>query len=319
MNEILFFLAGTGAFLFGLYGLSSNVLSFGEKYLHSKLDSMLKSGIVCIAISGVATALIQSSTASNTLAVKLTDKKFIDIKVAFNIIMGANIGTTATAYLAIISGINFSAFITAAIFVAVIVAMVTKSKRIKQIMFSICYLSLVFIGLYLVNNSMQYIREPAEKLIGSCGNGIVIFLISMGITALLSSSSLTSVLLVSLAGVSVIDIHAALIMVMGINIGTCWTVLLASIGTGGAGKAAAWFNMIFNIGGIILHLFLIKTGLLNWFIFANIPLNIKIALYHTIFNVTAVLLFYFINPELAALIERIINKKTAFRKKAAKS
>ncbi|MFW5780920.1 MAG: hypothetical protein ACOCWI_05660, partial [Bacillota bacterium] len=132
---------------------------------------------------------------------------------------------------------------------------------------------------------------------------------SLLITAIFQSSSLTSVLLVTMAGFNIIDTHTALIMVMAINVGTCFSVLLAGLGCSQKGWNVAIFHLLFNIIGLGLNLFFLYSGLLNFFINLNFTTDTKIALYHTFFNLsTTLFLFYFI-PQICSIINKSLRKK----------
>lgn len=303
INSILFFLSGIGVFLFGLSLLTEKAMQTGENLIKYKMQKFLTKPIGATTIGILTTGIIQSSSATNSFAVSLTDKNLIDKKSAFYLIMGSNIGTTSTAYLALVAKLNFSYILASLIFFSILINMAVSNKKTKNITILISCLSLIFIGLIIVKDSISPFQGTIYSYLVNQRGYFSLFLFAMMLTALFQSSSLTTVFLITMATLNVIDLTAAMIMIMGINLGSCLTVFLSTIGCSNRGWAVAFFHLIFNIIGIVLNLFLIKTGLLNFLFVLNCDVYIKIALYHTFFNVsTTLLLFYFI-PEISILLK----------------
>lgn len=309
ITYILLFFSGIGVFLYGLTMVSKNAMDFGEKLISTKMRKFLLNPFFSTTMGLSITTIVQSSTATNSFAVKLADEKMVDTKTSIYFIMGSNIGTTVTAYLAILAKLNFSYIIASMILPAIFVYMLVKNKQIKNTALILCCLSLIFIGLILVNNAMVPIQDKIYYFMVYQRNDITLFAFALLLTALLQSSSLTSVLLISMSSVAVIDIQTAIIMVMGINIGSCFSVILASIGCSKTGWAVALFHLFFNIIGSLINLFMLKMGLLSFLTNFNSRIDIKIALFHTFFNaITTLFLFYYI-PEISRFLDRFSKKQ----------
>lgn len=310
ITYILSFLSGIGVFLYGLTMISKSAMDFGEKLFSDKMHRRLLNPFFATGIGIGVTSLVQSSTATNSLAVRLTDEKMVNTKTSLYFIMGSNIGTTITAYIAILAKLNFSYIIASLIFIAVFVYMIVKNQKIKNAALIVCSLSLIFIGLILVNNAMLPIQDKIYYFLVYQRNDLTLFVFAILLTAILQSSSLTSVLLISMSSVAIIDINTAVLMVMGINIGSCFSVLLSSIGCSKKGWIVAFFHLFFNIIGLMINFFMLKMGLLNFLTAFNSRMDIKIALFHTFFNLsTTLVLFYFI-PEISRFNDRISSKAT---------
>ena len=311
--NILYFLSGIGVFLFGLIFLNNNIIDKGIHILKTKLNRILSNGFLATTLGCGITTIVQSSTATNCFAINMADKDIIDFKSAFFLMMGANIGTTITAYLAILAKFNLSNIVSSLIFVSMMMYMVSRNKNIKNIAIILSCISLIFVGLSIVNHSIVPLKDMIYMMLMKQTSNFMLFIYAMTLTAIFQSSSLTSVLLISLASYNLIDIEAAMIMVMGINLGSCFTIILATIGSSIKGWKVAFFQFFFNIIGILINLFLLYTGLLNFLVNMKANLDIKIALYHTIFNVSTMLFVFYFIPEIAKLLseEKYFIKKLA--------
>ncbi len=306
LTHLFAFFIGVGAFLYGLTMIASSTMVFAEKLFSVNTNRRLLNPFMAIGISFLATSVIQSSAATNSISVKLADDKIVDMKTALFFIMGSNIGTTTTAYISILAKFFLSYVFASLILVGTLLYMIAKNDRLKNIAHIICSLAFIFIGLIFINSACLPIYEKVYQFIQNKNSNLYLFVFAMLMTAIFQSSSLTSTLLVTMA--TVINIKTAIIMVMGINVGTCFSVMLASIGCSAKGWIVVLFHFFFNVIGVIVNVFMLKTGLLSFLLDTDIQLNVKIALYHTFFNVsTTVFLFYFI-PEIAKLLDKFVKK-----------
>ncbi|HHU42731.1 MAG: Na/Pi symporter [Bacillota bacterium] len=306
---ILYFLGGIGLFLFGITLLSNNVIEVGGNLFKYRLNKILANPLYATGLGLSVTVIIQSSSATNSFTVRLADKGLLDTESSYYIVMGANIGTTITAYLAVLAKLNFTYLIAAILFPAAVIFMTTKNYKLKNYSKILSCLSLVFIGLIIVKDSLTPLHDTIYNFLSSNDRPLMLFLFSLLITIIFQSSSLTSVLLVTMAGLNIISIQSALLMVMAINIGTCFSVLLAGIGCSLKGWSVAIFHLLFNVIGTFLHLFLLYSGLLDFIINARIPADTKIALYHTFFNATTTLFVFYFIPQISSIINKIIKKR----------
>lgn len=298
--------------MYGITAVSSGALIYGENLLKSRMQRLLSNGISATLTGMTVTAIIQSSSATNSIAVKLSDSYLLNQKTSFYIIMGANIGTTVTAYLSIISTFDISYYISALMFFAILTAALTKNIKLKNTAMLLCSISMIFIGLNLVNSSISAFEDIIYSFLETRTNRFILLILAMLLTAVLQSSSLTSVLLVAMAAAKVIDITAAVYMVMGINIGACGSVLLACAGCKKQGVICALFHLLFNIAGTVINIIFIETGILTFFINAPIRADIKIALYHTFFNTVTTLFLYYFVPDICVFLNNRLRNNSYF-------
>lgn len=233
--------------------------------------------------------LTQSSSAVNSIMVQLSDKRIIKEKSAYYVVMGTNIGTTITAYIAILSTLDVSRIFVALIFIGSVSLMLLKNRKALYAAFWLCVFSLIFVGLNIISSSIPNMVEQFSYNMFAKNNPVYLLIVSTLLTAVCQSSSLISVIVVTLSGLGVVPVENAMFMIIGANVGTCSTALLVSVGKTREGANVALFNLIFNFLGLAVHVFAYYTHLLDWFINLNVSDGTKIALYHTFFNISSVL------------------------------
>lgn len=289
------FLCGIGIFFFALILLNDSIGKSPHK-LRNIFEKRLGNGYFECFLGFASSALTQSSTAINSILVNLADTKVVSRKSSYFVVMGTNIGTTLTAFFAVIIKIPVSQIIICIPFFSSLVIMLLNRKKLNSIMRYICIISLIFAGLYIVNNTVPYFLEKFDISTLKTSKNLLLFLIATIATALCQSSALVSVITVTLSGYNMLTFEGAMFMIMGANLGTCATALLSSIGKNKDAKMVAWFNIILNVVGILLNCFLYYTHLLSWLVKLNVAEDTKIALFHAFFNVsTTLFVFPFVN------------------------
>lgn len=292
MSHTIFrFLNGIGLFLFAIV-LLNNALSLSDKKIPLFIEKKLNNPLFSMA-TGLSFAMItQSSSAINSIALNLTDKKFISQRTAYFVVLGTNIGTTVAGYIALLNKISFSEIIVAVIFFSSLAMLVFKNNKTYKINFLISSVALIFTGLSVISHCIpdMILNFDLTKL--NAQTKFMALFISIIITAICQSSSLITVIIVTLSSYGILDIDIGIFMIMGANIGTCSTALLASIGTSKSGIKVGIFCVLVNIIGLLLFLLFYYCGLLNWFINLNVAQDTKIALFNTLFNVVAMLFIF---------------------------
>ncbi len=295
------FLSGIGVFIFAIYLLNTS-LSETDFRISEKTEKRINNPFFGFFAGIFSSMLTQSSSAVNSVAVQLSDKKIIKDESAYFVVMGTNIGTTVTAYIAILSTLKISEIFISLIFFSSIGLMAIKNKKLRLPATWISVFSMIFIGLKIISQTIPSLTELIGYEIFIDKNPIYLLIISTLITALCQSSSLVSVVVVTLSGLGAVSIEGAIFMIIGANVGTCSTAMLAAVGKSKDGVNVAMFNLVFNILGLIVHVFAYYTGLLNWFIDLNVAPDTKIALYHTFFNVSSVLFAFPFVKEIGSLL-----------------
>lgn len=333
-------LAGLGAFLIGVKLLSDNMEKLATTKMRNlfhrasgkavlpegatkkdKLRAKAKEwsgNLAGVGIGTVTTAIIQSSSLTTVMVVGLVNAGVMTLTQATTITMGANIGTTITAQIAALSAFDFATFAMGLTGIGVLIALTTKKEKVQTVCYAIAGLGLVFVGLDVMDASMEFFRESQVivDLFASITNPFLLFFLGIAITAIVQSSSAITVILISMATQGIIiggGGNAVMYVVLGTNIGTCVTALLSCIGTNINAKRAAVIHLLFNvIGSIIFFIIMICWPEMNamtleaWF--PNNP-GTQIAMFHTFFNIISTILFLPFTNGLVKLSELLVRPR----------
>ena len=298
--SVVSLLAGLGAFLFGFKVLSDNIEKLATNRLRSWFDKTGKSRLAGVGIGTAVTAIIQSSSATTVMVVGFVNAGLMSLFQATTVIMGANIGTTITAYIASMAEIPLIEFVTMFTCIGVFMNMLSKREKVKTIGLMLAGLGLVFLGLEYMSGAMSIYRESAafKDFLQTVSNPFLLLLIGVVFTAIVqSSSAVTSLVIVMVSQGLIIGNggNDVLFLVLGSNIGTCITAILSSIGANTNAKRASLIHLMFNVfGSVIFTAFLLlwpsfmQDTLMSWFPGAA---GLQIALFHTFFNVVCTCLF----------------------------
>ena len=305
-------LGGMGAFLIGMKMLSENMMRLAHGKLKSMLNKTAKNRFANVGIGALVTVIGQSSALTTVMVVGLVNAGIMTLFQATAIIMGANIGTTLTAWVISLSG--FSGNIDVMVFtlsftaIGVFMTMFSKKERVRSAGSAIAALGLIFVGLKFVSSAMSFAPGSSEfdavsNLLEKVTNPVLLLLIGIIITALIQSSMAVTAIVVTMAGVGLTiggGGNAALYIIIGSNIGTCVTALISSIGANPNAKRAAVIHFLFNLfGAIIFTVLLVLWKNFSHTVLASVfPSNpsMQIAMFHTLFNLVCALLFLpFIN------------------------
>lgn len=319
---VISLLAGLGAFLLGFKILSDNIEKLATNKLRRWFDKTSKSRFAGVGIGAGVTAIIQSSSATTVMVVGFVNVGLMSLFQATAVIMGANIGTTVTAYFSVIADIPFIEIITVFTCVGIFMDMLCKKDKSKTIGMMLAGLGLVFLGLQFMGMAMDDFaqQEVVKDFLLGVDNRLVLLLAGIIITGIVQSSSAVTTLIVQMVGAGLVIGNPAnsgvLFLVLGTNIGTCVTALLSSIGANTNAKRAALIHLMFNVFGTVLFsIFLLcwpgflDATLGKWF--ANDP-GLQIALFHTFFNCVCTCLFLpFVNVFVTVATKLIRERKGA--------
>lgn len=305
VKEIIFgLLGGLGLFLYGMKIMGEGMQKAAGDRMRRILEILTGNVFFAILVGALVTAIIQSSSATTVMVVGFVNAGLMTLRQAIGVIMGANIGTTITAWLI---AINLTEWALPAIGLGFILTMVSKNKTYRYIGQTILGFGLLFLGMEIMGNSMSVIKEnpSVAKLFLTIGRSPVeALLIGIGITMILQSSSATTGLVIALGGQGLLSFDAALPVILGANIGTCITAILASIGASRNAKKAATAHLLFNVVGSLLALaFLPSFSNLVRFVGHSDNFARLVANAHTVFNLlnTAVWI------GLVGLMEKAVN------------
>lgn len=315
-------LGGLGIFIYGMKLLSESLQRVAGDRLRSFLSSMTKNRVSAVFSGIFITATIQSSSATTVLVVGFVNAGLMALSEAVGVIMGANIGTTITAWIVSFLGFKFNiaSFALPAIAAGMVLHFSKRESRSGWGSFLIGF-GFLFLGLdYLKSSVPDSAKDPQtfqflQQYTNMGFNTILLFvLIGALLTIIIQSSSASTTITITLAFSGYIPIDAAYGMILGENIGTTITANLAAIAGNRNAKKAALAHTMFNVFGVIWALVFFKqfTGLIDSFVPGD-PLVDKegtrfhISLFHTMFNVTnTLLLIWFVNT-LSKFVSKIVD------------
>ena len=321
IKSILLLLAGVGVFIVGMNMMGDGLekgAGGGLKRLLAKISNNRFAGI---GIGTAVTGIIQSSSATSVMVIGLVNAGVMTLFQAVSIIMGANIGTTVTGLIVALSGqkgkLSFSDIAIALAFVGVMMMFAKKKEKIKLAGSILCGLGVIFIGLDIMGNALDANTHPEitnafKSLFETINFPLLLIIFGAVFTAIIQSSSAATGIVIVMAGAGAISVQDALFIVLGSNIGTCVTALIACIGTGTNAKRTAFVHFIFNvIGTAVFTAVLWPTG--DWFatMLSSLPTEqMQIAVFHVIFNVTTTLVLCPFVKQLVRLAEIVIKHKS---------
>ncbi len=306
---------GFGMFIYGMHIMAEGLQKTAGNKMKNLLGILTNNRYVAVVVGALVTAIIQSSSASTVMVVGFVNAGLMSLVQATGVIMGANIGTTITAW--IVSSSEWMVFFKptkVAPFVIGIGACMlffSKDKKKKQLGEILIGFALIFIGLDLMKDGISpykgsQIFKDAFIVLGK--NPFLGVLAGAAVTAIIQSSSASVGILQTLAATGVVPFSAAIYIVLGQNIGTTVTAMLSSIGANKTAKRAAYVHLMFNIIGTVIF----TIGAIIFFKFVNVEQGIaiitmtQISVFHTFFNVSnTVILFPFAN-KLVAIAEKIV-------------
>ena len=317
-------LAGALAiFLFAMKLMSEGLQKYaGSKLRHilTKITGKPLSGI--LAGTGV-TAIIQSSTATTVMAVGFAGAGLLTLGGAIAVVMGANIGTTVTAWIITLFGLEAVPFMPMLIAAISLFFIFSKKSKMQYLGQTIMGLSLLILGLGLMGDSVPPLDENVAHSIAAWGQwgywSILLFIVVGAILCIIlqTSSAMTAVILL-MASQGWIDFPTSMALVIGQNLGTTLTAQVVAMTTGTTGKRTARAHLVFNVAGAIIFLIpfypicdavMFVSEKLDGLL-PNIPLiPLAITVFHTLFNVVTTIILSFFIPQIVKIVEWLVPEK----------
>jgi phosphate:Na+ symporter len=294
IGNLFAFIGGLGMFLYGMHIMADGLQKSAGGKMKQLLGYLTNNRILGILMGALITAIIQSSSATTVMVVGFVNAGILNLTQAVGVIMGANIGTTITAWL--VSASEWAAFVKPEFLAPLILGigafglLFSKKQKTKMGAEIAIGFGILFIGLSSMSSAVSaYKGSPifvkAFATLG--GNPILGILTGAVVTALIQSSSASVGILQTLALNGIVNWPAAIFITLGQNIGTCITALLSSMGANRTAKRAAAIHFMFNVAGAILF------GIVMTIVFRLFPAaanaqvtSTGISIFHTIFNVT---------------------------------
>ena len=305
VGNLFMFIGGLGMFLYGMHVMADGMQKSAGNKMKDFLGMLTGNRFMAVGIGALITAIIQSSGATTVMVVGFVSAGLMTLSQAVGVIMGANIGTTITAWIVSLSQLGDSAALLNPQFYApllvgigALIIMFAKSNKKQNIAEIIIGVGLLFLGLKSMSGAIKpYTDAPIFSIVFTTlgYNPILGILAGAVITALLQSSSVSVGILQTLAVNGLVGTNAAVFITLGENIGSCVTALLSAMGGSRTAKRAATIHLSFNVIGAILFgvictvLFMVRPDIAGHKI-----TPVEISLFHTGFKLTmTVLLFPF--------------------------
>lgn len=321
--DILKLCAGLVFFLYGMSTMSDGL----EKAAGSKLEVILKkmtsNVFVSIIMGTVITAIIQSSSATTVMLVGLVNSGLMTFESSIGVIFGANIGTTVTAWFLSLVGVQSDSFFMqmvkpqnfAPIFAIVGIAfmMMAKSEKKKNLGMIFVGFTVLIYGMDIMSGSVEGLAESPKftELMTKFNNPVIGVIIGAVVTAVIQSSSASVGILQALSLTGSITYTMAVPIILGQNIGTCATAMISCLGAGAGAKKVSLSHTLINVIGTVIFLpvFIIGNIALNNYFDNNFVNPASIAVIHTIFNLSNVIILAPFTKLIAKLANKLVKEK----------
>ena len=302
-------LGGLAIFLFGMDQMTDGLKVVAGERLRSILGRLTSNRWAGLATGAGVTAVIQSSSVTTVLVVGFITSGLMTLQQSLGVIMGANIGTTVTAQIVSLNVTRYALLLVAAGFG---MTFITKSKNRAAQGAVVMGLGLVFFGMVIMSDAMSPLRtyEPFIDAMATMERPIVGIAAAGVFTALVQSSSATTGIVIVLAAAGLVTPAAGIALILGANVGTSATALLAAIGKPREALRAAVAHTFFNVAGVLLWVFFIDE-LASFVGFLGGGTAREIANAHTTFNLVNAALFIGFTKQIAAAVERVVPDRSA--------
>lgn len=304
IGNLFVFIGGLGMFLYGMEIMASGLQKAAGNKMRELLGYLTNNRLIGVLVGALITAIIQSSSATTVMVVGFVNAGIMNLTQAAGVIMGANIGTTITAWL--VSANEWAGVFKPDFFApfilgigAFILAFSREQKLIQKAEIAVGF-GILFIGLSSMSGSIGVYRDSPifYRIFQLLGNHPVLGILAGTIvTAIIQSSSVSVGILQTLATKGIVNWRSAIFITLGQNIGTCITAILSSAGANKTAKRAAVIHLLFNVMGAVVYgiIMTIFFGIFHDLALTDIS-STQISIFHTIFNVSVtILLFPFAN------------------------
>ena len=318
--NLLSLIGGLTFFLYGMNVMSSSLEKMAGGRLEEMLRRMTANPLLSMVLGAVITIAMQSSSATTVMLVGLVNSGIMQFSQTIHIIFGANVGTTLTAWITSLSGIqsdlfwvqmlkpkNFSPLLA---FAGILMLMLSKKDRKKTVGTVLVGFAVLMYGMEMMSGAVSPLADMPEfeSLLVQFSNPLLGVLIGAVFTGIIQSSAASMGILQARSMTGSITYGMALPIIMGLNIGTCATSLISCIGTNVKARRVAILHVSIKIIGtlILLPLFLLGNSLFHWSFVTQAAKPWDIALLHTIFNLLTCALLMPVAVRLVNLTERLV-------------
>ncbi|MEA2014686.1 MAG: Na/Pi cotransporter family protein [Thermodesulfobacteriota bacterium] len=309
-------IGGLGLFLFGMYLLSDSLKKLSLGLLKTMLEKVTAGRFRAASMGAFVTAAIQSSSATSVIVIGFLNAGFMPLAAAVAIMIGANVGTTITAQLI---AFKLTAIAPLFVFAGTVIFLAARKDKHKNKGRALLGFGLLFMGLAMMSSAVKPLADDEaikNIFISFSTSPFLGILTGMIVTAMLQSSSTTTGMIIAFASAGLLDLHGSVHLLFGVEIGTCITAGIASIGGSLSSKRLALGHTVFNVTGTLIMLPLIPLYL-HYIPMISGDIARQIANTHTAFNVINALIFLPLVPIFVKLLNRVIPGKD-YKKKEIK-
>jgi len=297
IESLIWLLAGVGVFIVGMNFMSEALEKSAGSGMKRMLERISNNRLSGVSIGAGVTAIIQSSSATSVMVIGLVNAGVMTLMQATPIIMGANIGTTITGVIVALKNDYFNMLMYLLSFTGVMMAFF-KNEKIKLAGLLCSGLGLIFVGLNIMSSDQAFgnalVAKMFTNLFAKIDFPLLLILVGAVFTALIQSSSAATGVVITMVGTGVLPLELALFIVLGANIGTCVTALLASVGAHANSKRVALIHFTFNVIGTalfsaIIWIFKDEAVRILTSLFPGddaMSLQMRVSAFHVVFNVT---------------------------------
>jgi phosphate:Na+ symporter len=316
MTIDLFFglIGGLGLFLYGMQLLSEGLQKIAGDRIQKTMEILTSKPLMGVATGTLLTSIIQSSSATGVITVGLVNAGLLNLKQAISVIAGASIGTTITAQ---IVSFRLEKYALPAIGIGFMIYFLSKRRNYKYFGQILLGFGILFLGLQTMSYAVSPLRNyaPFLNLLANISHNFFLgILVATVFTAIIQSSSATIAIIIAMSIQGIIDLETAIPLMLGSNIGTSVTVLIASIGSSITGKRVALSQLVFKtLGVLFFSLFISQFTQLAALTSVSIPRQIANA--HTMFNVIdTMILLPFLNVFVKLIIKMLPGEEIIIKK-----
>lgn len=318
VTMIISLCGGLGLFLYGMTLMSDSIEKVAGAKLRKVLEFFTTNRFMGMIVGIVFTGIVQSSSACTSMVVSFVNAGLMNLYQAAGVILGANIGTTITSQLV---SFNLSEYAPVILLAGVLLAMMSKKQNVKHLAETIIGFGILFVGLATMSGAMKTMRDMPEvvDLLASMRNPFAATFVGMVLTAIIQSSSVTVSIVLLLASQDLLALPICLYIIMGCNIGSCGTAMIASLSGKKDAKRAALIHFWFNVIGTALMyvvLMLAEDQVVAMIQSISADNGRFVANAHTIIKVTQVILLFPFSKWLVRLAEKCVpgeDRKVGYR------
>ncbi len=303
--DVLSLIGGLALFLFGMEIMGNSLEKKAGGQLKSILGKMTEKTVQGFLLGMAVTAVIQSSSATTVMVVGFVNSGIMTLHQAISIIMGANIGTTITAWILSLAGIEGSnivvqlfkpdSFVPVLALIGIVFIMFVKSEKKRDTGFILLGFATLMTGMSAMSDSVAGLKDVPEftRILTLFSNPVLGVIAGAVLTAIIQSSSASVGILQALSSTGTITFGSAIPIIMGQNIGTCITAMLSSMGANKNAKRTAFVHLYFNLLGTVavLSIYCLLNALIDFSFTEKVIDELGIAILHSAFNIICTVLW----------------------------